>query len=310
MTETRDNHPLYAAVSAKLGEIAAAAPAPPPWYEAWARLGSQSSKEERLAVYRAVRAAGSVPDEAGFFLVAWICDLLADDRAAAGLREVEDQLAALRQKYGLDEETSANAENVPAEYREAMQRCHAAWDALYAATLEEFGELDLARLLREDPEAFEQRYESGRQFFHGPRDDERPEEDWLDVLLDAVGTCMEADSPMGPLALRYREEEGFWDVCVYATPVELVGGAHDGAVMVPGFHLDLEQLRAKFDSVTACGWNALGLHASEGPYVYVEGVFRGREVYLQVLAYAPEDEEPGLKLDATRRRRRPDGSGP
>ena len=34
------------------------------------------------------------------------------------------------------------------------------------------------------------------------------------------------------------------------------------------------------------------------------GVFEGREVFLQVLAYAPEDEEPGLKLDATRRRRR------
>lgn len=28
------------------------------------------------------------------------------------------------------------------------------------------------------------------------------------------------------------------------------------------------------------------------------------EVYLQVLTSAPEDETPGLKLDATRRRRR------
>jgi hypothetical protein len=26
----------------------------------------------------------------------------------------------------------------------------------------------------------------------------------------------------------------------------------------------------------------------------------GREVYLQVLAYAPEGEEPGLRVDATR----------
>jgi hypothetical protein len=38
----------------------------------------------------------------------------------------------------------------------------------------------------------------------------------------------------------------------------------------------------------------------------VEGVFRGREVYLQVLAYAPEGEEPGLRVDATRRGRRPE----
>jgi len=48
----------------------------------------------------------------------------------------------------------------------------------------------------------------------------------------------------------------------------------------------------------------LGLNWPEGPHIYVEGVFQGREVYLQVLAYAPEDEKPGLKLDATRQRRR------
>ena len=32
--------------------------------------------EERLAVYRAVRDASSVPSEAGFFLIAWMLDVL------------------------------------------------------------------------------------------------------------------------------------------------------------------------------------------------------------------------------------------
>jgi hypothetical protein len=128
----------------------------------------------------------------------------------------------------------------------------------------------------------------------------------LDLLQDAVAACVEADSPMGPLGLRYWEEDGFWEVWIYPTPVELVGGAHDGAVVVPGFRLDLEQLRQEFTSVAAFGWNALGLNYPEGPHVYVEGVFRGREVYLQVLACAPEGEEPGLRVDATPRRRRPE----
>jgi hypothetical protein len=86
----------------------------------------------------------------------------------------------------------------------------------------------------------------------------------------------------------------------------LVGGAHDGDVVAPGFALDLEQLRQEFDSVVAFGWNALGLNWTEGPHVHIEGVFRGREVFLQVLAYAPEGEGPGLKVDATPRRRRSD----
>src|SRR4051794_22412877 len=304
----RDNDPLHAAIDVKLAQLAGAAPTPPPWYEAWAGLRPQSSPEERLAVYRAIRAAGSLPAEAGFFLVAWTADLLTGDLAPEGLREAEERLEAIREKYGLDEDGPAEGDGVPAEYREAMQRCHDAWDALYAATLEGQGEPDMARLVRDHPEEFEQQYEAGRQFFHGPGDDDEgdEEDDWLGLLQDAVAACVEADSPMGPLGVRYREEDGFWEVWVYPTPVELVGGAHDGEVVVPGFRLDLEQLRQEFASVAAFGWNALGLNDPDGPHVYVEGVFQGREVYLQVLACAPEDEEPGLRVDATPRRRRPE----
>jgi hypothetical protein len=32
----------------------------------------------------------------------------------------------------------------------------------------------------------------------------------------------------------------------------------------------------------------------------VDGLYQGHEVYLQVLAYAPEDEEPGMKLETSR----------
>ena len=305
MTEVPENdHPLHAGINSKLAEIAAASPTPLPWYEAWTHLAPKSTDTERLAVYRAVRDAGSVPEEAGFFLVAWMLDVLTDERAEDGLRETDERLEAVRQKYGLEEDASADSDNVPDEYREAMQQSHDAWDALYAQTLEEFGEHDLARLFREDDVQFDEKYEAGRQFFHGPDDDDAMEDDdWLNTLLEEIGGCMEADSPMGPLGLRYREEEGFWEVWLYPTPVELVGGRHDGEVVVPGFSLDLEQLCDCFESVVEFHWNALGLNYPEGPHVSVEGVFHGREIYLQVLAYAPEGEEPGLKLDATRRRR-------
>jgi hypothetical protein len=303
---TRDNHPLFAAINAKLAAIAAASSTPPAWHEAWSRLGPESTKEERLEVYRAIRAAGSVPPEAGFFLVAWMMDLLTDDRAEEGLRVAEERLEAIRQKYGLDEEVSIESSAVPPEYRDAMEQVDNAWDALYAATLEEFGEQEMDRLFRADRQHFDQRYETGRQFFHGPdRDDDPQDDDWLALVHDAVSACVEAESPMGPLGLRYREEEGFWEIWVYPTPVELVGGRHDGEVVVPGFSLDLDQLRAAFDSVVAFGWNALGLNHSEGPHISVEGAYQGREVYLQVLAQPPEDEEPGMKFDTTRRPHHP-----
>ncbi len=305
MAEERDTHPLYAAINVKLAEIAAASSTPPSWYEAWSRLRPQSTDTERLAIYRAVRDTGSVPEDAGFFLVAWLLDVMTDGRAEEGLRESEERLEAVRQQFGLDEDTPADADEVPAEYREAMKQAHAAWDALYFQTLNAFGEHEMARLFQWDAEQFDHRYEAGRQFFHGmnDQDDDTEDDNWLDELYEALVGCIEADSPMGPMGLRSWEEEGLWEVWVYPMPVELVGGRYDGAVVVAGFSLDLQQLCEVFESVAACGWNALGLNWPQGPHVYVEGVFQGREVYLQVLAYAPADEEPGLKVDATRGRR-------
>jgi hypothetical protein len=122
---------------------------------------------------------------------------------------------------------------------------------------------------------------------------------WLAPLVDAVGTCMEAHCACGPLAFRWRSEDDFWEVKVYCTPGEAVGGAEDGAVLVPGFSLDLMELMAVFEELTDARWRAhsLGPHDQEGPHISVEGVYQGHHVYLQVLAEAPEDEEPGFKVD-------------
>ena len=68
---------------------------------------------------------------------------------------------------------------------------------------------------------------------------------------------------------------------------------HDGTVVHAGFRLDLEQLRGMFETVNDFGWNTMSFSDPDGPYVYVEGVIWGHEVFLQVLASPPEDEEQG-----------------
>jgi hypothetical protein len=69
--------------------------------------------------------------------------------------------------------------------------------------------------------------------------------------------------------------------------------------VAPGFALDLERLRAAFDRVDDFGWNALRLNDPDGPYVWVEGDYRGHDIWLRVLSQAPEDEDPGMKLDVS-----------
>src|SRR5262249_46277330 len=105
----------------------------------------------------------------------------------------------------------------------------------------------------------------------------------------------------GRLGLRYREEEGAWEVLVYQVPVELVGGRHDGEVVSPGFTLDLEQVRSAFTRVEDLSWQAHPLgEGAEGPCVSGEGRYAGQEVWLRVLAFAPDDEEAGERFDTNR----------
>jgi len=58
--------------------------------------------------------------------------------------------------------------------------------------------------------------------------------------------------------------------------------------------------RERFDALE---WQSLGFPGGDAPHVVVESVSRGHEVFVQILAYASEDEEPGMKLDTTPRRR-------
>jgi hypothetical protein len=288
-------------INAKLAQAAAASSEPPPWYALWKQLGPASSERDWLAFYQAVRNARSLPDVAAFYLLSWQIDDVRDGVTEKYLNELEERLTSIQNKFGItDLESGARGEGPP-EYVEAFHQWEEAWDVLYPAKLEEFGEQQMANLFRNDQKQYDEVHEAGRQFFFGaersdPEDDQR----WLNNLRDTVQACMQSSSPLAPLGLRYDQDDAFWEVTVYPTPVELLGGAHDGALVTPGFALDLELLRASFESVGALGWQALGLDEAEGPHLYVEGVYQGREVDLQILVYAPEDEVPGSKLDMRR----------
>src|SRR5947209_19338033 len=121
MSEKGSTDPLHAAVDARLAEIAASSLTALPWHEQWARLGPGCSEEERLAVYQAVRAAGSVPEEAGFYLVSWQIDLLTLDCAPEVLRDLDDRVEAIRKAHGLGEDDYWPEGEGPPEYQETYR---------------------------------------------------------------------------------------------------------------------------------------------------------------------------------------------
>src|SRR5215472_7061767 len=61
-------------VTAYLLAIAQSASLPPPWLDAVQQLRPDSTAEQRLAVYRAVRDSGWLSDQQGLYLVASLVD--------------------------------------------------------------------------------------------------------------------------------------------------------------------------------------------------------------------------------------------
>jgi len=84
-----------AVVNSKLGEIAAASSTEPPWHDAWLRLSAESSDEDRLAVFQAIRDSGYVSDEEGFYLVSWHIETMADAKAATKLQDLDNRMQAI-----------------------------------------------------------------------------------------------------------------------------------------------------------------------------------------------------------------------
>jgi hypothetical protein len=102
------------------------------------------------------------------------------------------------------------------------------------------------------------------------------------------------------MGFQYRKpqapDEG-WEVWVYPAVQEIVGGKLDGETGWSGFNLDVSALLEQFEA------GQVNLHAPVGatpPELLVEGIFRGREVFLHVCLRPPGDVEATEIIDLTR----------
>jgi len=246
---------LDASIDPTLDRLARSSPTPP-WHDAWSRLGPASTHEERLKACRAIRDSGCLPDDAGWFLVGWAAESLAEEEDARR----DDPLQTLNDFEGVR-----------------------ASELAFAALLDRLGEGDMASLFRTDPAGHERRREAGRSYFLGPDEEDEEDEEaadpgWLDDLLRTVAARVVASTPAGSLAYRYR-------------PDLFVQQLHVCPPAGQGWAVDVGGLRESFGRIDGCGWYAAPADEGAIPYLWIEGEFDGREVFLRVLPRAEAGQE-------------------
>lgn len=122
-----------------------------------------------LLTFQEARDTGTVPLDAGFFLVAHILLAMADEALAADarVRALNGELEAMERDAGLEVDTFWAPEDIPEEWEALLVEYEMACDEARAAFFRDAGEEVMAEVFLHDRAAFIRQFESGRRFFHG-----------------------------------------------------------------------------------------------------------------------------------------------
>jgi hypothetical protein len=116
-------------------------------------------------------------------------------------------------------------------------------------------------------------------------------------MIDEVAIHVCAFDVLSPLGCHYRHNptDQRWEVTLFASSTETVGGPRDGRKTASKFHLNLSGLVEFFPDVDKFYWQALSLGDEDelGPHVSIEAAYKGNPVWLRILAAPPADFEPG-----------------
>lgn len=122
-----------------------------------------------------------------------------------------------------------------------------------------------------------------------------PPPSWLAELAKSVTTLMHAQDVLAPIGCHYHRGDDMWEVTIFASRTEVVGGERDGLRFPSRFVLDVKGLLALFETVEAIEWQALsqGPEDEIGANLAVLGSCEGGRVCLRIPAEAPHRFEVG-----------------
>jgi hypothetical protein len=180
MTDKKTNHggngAAFSAIQAKLTELGHA-PGPPGGHTYWKkmldRLRFAFTPEERLDICRALRDETDLPRAAGFFLVAWAIETIAEDRIEASkesgaLKDISDQMDEILRRHGLETEEDLPLDKAPMDFLALDDRYERTTQQITYDCYLDLGEAEIGNLFMTNYDEFSRLREAGRQYFLGP----------------------------------------------------------------------------------------------------------------------------------------------
>lgn len=134
----------------------------------------------------------------------------------------------------------------------------------------------------------------------GVVDSDRQPPPWLRWLgNDAAKVLSGGREQTAPVGCHFFHDavEHIWEITLFVMATEVVGGPADGSQLTSRFEVDVNALVSLFDSTPQLRWQS-GACADDdqlGCHLSLEGLARGRDVWMRVLQLPPADFEPGRR---------------
>ncbi len=121
--------------------------------------------------------------------------------------------------------------------------------------------------------------------------------DWLQQFADAAALLMNPVDLMAPVGCHFCRVEGTWEISLFASSTQIVGGKKDGVLRASRFHVDVQALMHLFSEVHEVSWQAQPLAADDemGPHIAISGIRDDQDVSLRILARPPRRFDPGRR---------------
>ena len=125
---------------------------------------------------------------------------------------------------------------------------------------------------------------------------------WLSDMANHLASLMHDVDVLSPIGCHYfhNHHKDEWEVTVFASSTEVVGGEWDGYHTPSKFCFDILRAFEIFDEIKVVAWQALPVSYEDelGPHISIEGLVEGHKVWVRILSESPESIEPGRRIQA------------
>lgn len=124
-----------------------------------------------------------------------------------------------------------------------------------------------------------------------------PPHEWLATLADNVAALIDPLQPLAPLGCHFFQADDEWEITVFPSRTEIVGGPNDGRQFGSPFRIDILRLTRLFSEVDKIKWQStpMGEDDELAAHLTIVGQVEGKRVCLRILAEAPHRFEVGRK---------------